>query len=152
MFGLNFPFTFIVLKLKVWSRVYIKNEGFVWCKNRNVREGICVLFFPPYKSLVLLHEPQDPILQDRQISLVFPHPITIIFICYVYFTLIMKLKLCAANQRSALSLVGSKVLVCSFPCLFCESAQQSWVSYYSSTVDEPFYKHLTNSFMNLFNY
>ena len=105
MFGLNFPFTFIVLKLKVWSRVYIKNEGFVWCKNRNVREGICVLFFPPYKSLVLLHEPQDPILQDRQISLVFPHPITIIFICYVYFTLIMKLKLCTADQQSALSSV-----------------------------------------------
>ena len=30
----------------------------------------------------------------------------------------MKLKLCVADQQSALSLVGSKVLVCTLPCLF----------------------------------
>ena len=55
---------------------------------------------------------QDTLLKDWQSSLVSPHPIRILFICCIYFTLIMKLLLCAADQQTALSLVGSKVLVC----------------------------------------
>ena len=68
-------------------------------------------------SLLVLN--QDTLLKDRQSSLVSSQPIRILFICCVYFTLIMKLKLCAADQQSALSLVGSKVLVCSVPCQDC---------------------------------
>ena len=71
----------------------------------------------PEKNHTYSAKTQDTLLKDRQSSLVSPHPIRILFICCVYFALTMKLNW-AADQQSALSLVGSKVLVCSFPCLF----------------------------------
>ena len=60
---------------------------------------------------------QDTLLKDRQRQLVSIQPNRLLFICCVYFTLILKLLLCVAGQQSALSLVGSKLLICSFPCL-----------------------------------
>ena len=50
-------------------------------------------------------------------SLVSTQPIRILSICCVYFMLIMKLYLCTSDQESALLLIGSKVLLCSVPCL-----------------------------------
>ena len=50
----------------------------------------------------------------------FPQPIRILFICCIDFTLILKLyncALCTAEQQSALSLVGAKVLKLAVPCL-----------------------------------
>ena len=48
---------------------------------------------------------------DRQRWLVFIQPIRILFICCVYFTLIMKLQLCMADQQSALSFVWCFYLI-----------------------------------------
>ena len=56
----------------------------------------------PFTLLLL----QDTLSKDRQRQLVSIQPIRILFLCCVYFTLIMKLSLCMAGQQSALSLVG----------------------------------------------